>query len=111
MIELGKDVLEGIKDIDEVIEVTEDIYDESKKQAVRDKFLKQFENLNRYTKFERIFGIGYFKKKYNFNMIFHSFSEIQHILKYFARNKKRRRVCFTLFFNYFSHIECALIWN
>jgi len=48
VIELGKDVLEGIKDIDEVIEVTEDIYDESKKQAVRDKFLKQFENLNRY---------------------------------------------------------------
>jgi RNA polymerase primary sigma factor len=48
VIELGRDVLEGVKDIDEVIDVNEDLYDESKRQAVRDKFLKQFENLNRF---------------------------------------------------------------
>ncbi len=48
VIELGRDVLEGIKDIDEVIDVNEDLYDESKRQAVQDKFLIQFENLNRY---------------------------------------------------------------
>jgi len=35
--------------------------------------LYTIENLNKYTKFERIFGIGYFKKKYNFNGI-----DIQH---------------------------------
>jgi RNA polymerase primary sigma factor len=46
VIDLGRDVLEGVKDIDEVIDVNEDLYDESKRQAVRDKFLKQFENLN-----------------------------------------------------------------
>jgi len=48
VIELGRDVLEGVKDIDEVIDVNEDIYDESKKQRVRDKFLKQFESLNHF---------------------------------------------------------------
>jgi RNA polymerase primary sigma factor len=47
VIELGRDVLEGIKDIDEVIEINEDIEDESKKQKIRDKFLKQFEQLNK----------------------------------------------------------------
>ena len=46
VIELGRDVLEGIKDIDEVIDINEDIEDESKKQKIRDKFLKQFEQLN-----------------------------------------------------------------
>ncbi|HDP94145.1 MAG TPA: RNA polymerase sigma factor RpoD [Candidatus Aminicenantes bacterium] len=48
VIELGRDVLEGVKDIDEVIDVNEDIYDESKKQRVRGRFLKQFENLNHF---------------------------------------------------------------
>ena len=48
VIELGRDVLEGVKDIDEVIDVNEDIEDESKRQKVRGKFLKQFETLNKY---------------------------------------------------------------
>ncbi|MCI0470122.1 MAG: hypothetical protein L0Y73_00525, partial [Candidatus Aminicenantes bacterium] len=47
VIELGRDVLEGVKDIDEVIDVHEDIEDESKKQKIRDRFLKQFELLNK----------------------------------------------------------------
>jgi RNA polymerase primary sigma factor len=47
VIELGRDVLEGVKDIDEVIDINEDIEDESKKQKIRDKFLKQFEALNK----------------------------------------------------------------
>ena len=47
VIRLGQDVLEGHKKIDEVIDVSEDIYDESKKQELRDNFLKQFEELNR----------------------------------------------------------------
>ncbi len=46
VLELGVDILEGVKDIDDVIEVNEDILDESKKQRVRDGFLKQFEVLN-----------------------------------------------------------------
>jgi RNA polymerase primary sigma factor len=46
VIDLGRDVLEGIKDIDEVIDINEDIEDESKKQKIREKFLKQFEQLN-----------------------------------------------------------------
>jgi RNA polymerase primary sigma factor len=47
VIELGRDVLEGVKDIDEVIDVHEDIEDEAKKQKIRDRFLKQFEQLNK----------------------------------------------------------------
>jgi RNA polymerase primary sigma factor len=47
VIELGRDVLDGHKNIDDVIDVSEDIYDESKKQELRDKFLGQFEDLNR----------------------------------------------------------------
>ncbi|MCI0471872.1 MAG: RNA polymerase sigma factor RpoD [Candidatus Aminicenantes bacterium] len=47
VIELGRDVLEGVKDIDEVIDINEDIEDESKKQKIRDIFLKQFEQLNK----------------------------------------------------------------
>ena len=47
VIDLGREVLEGVKDIDEVIDVSEDIYDESKKQELREKFLVQFEELNR----------------------------------------------------------------
>jgi RNA polymerase primary sigma factor len=47
VIELGRDVLDGHKNIDDVIDVSEDIYDESKKQELRDKFLGQFEELNR----------------------------------------------------------------
>ncbi len=47
VIKLGQDVLEGHKNIDEVIDVSEDIYDESKKQELRDNFLRQFEELNR----------------------------------------------------------------
>jgi RNA polymerase primary sigma factor len=47
VIKLGQDVLEGHKNIDEVIDVSEDIYDESKKQELRDNFLSQFEELNR----------------------------------------------------------------
>ncbi len=47
VIDLGMDVLEGGRDIDDVIDVNEDIYDESKKQRARDKFLQQFEDLNR----------------------------------------------------------------
>ena len=47
VIDLGRDVLEGIKDIDEVIDIHEDIEDESKKQKIRDNFLKQFEHLNK----------------------------------------------------------------
>ncbi|MEN8153190.1 MAG: RNA polymerase sigma factor RpoD [Acidobacteriota bacterium] len=58
VIELGLDVLEGVKDIDEVIDVTEDIYDESKKQRVRDDFLKQFENLNRFKRELKVFKSG-----------------------------------------------------
>lgn len=46
VIELGVDILEGVKDIDDVIDVNEDILDESKKQRVRNHFLKQFETLN-----------------------------------------------------------------
>ena len=47
VIELGRDVLDGHKNIDDVIDVSEDIYDESKKQELRDNFLGQFEELNR----------------------------------------------------------------
>lgn len=47
VIELGRDVLEGVKDIDEVIDINEDIEDESKKQKIRDVFLNQFEQLNK----------------------------------------------------------------
>ncbi|MBN2398708.1 MAG: RNA polymerase sigma factor RpoD [Candidatus Aminicenantes bacterium] len=47
VIELGRDVLDGHKNIDDVIDVSEDIYDESKKQELRDKFLGQFEDLNK----------------------------------------------------------------
>jgi RNA polymerase primary sigma factor len=47
VLELGRDVLEGVKDIDEVIDINEDIEDESKKQKIRDNFLKQFELLNK----------------------------------------------------------------
>jgi RNA polymerase primary sigma factor len=47
VIELGRDVLEGVKDIDEVIDINEDIEDESKKQTFRENFLKQFELLNK----------------------------------------------------------------
>jgi RNA polymerase primary sigma factor len=47
VIKLGQDVLEGHKKIDEVIDVSEDIYDESKKQELRDNFLRQFEELNK----------------------------------------------------------------
>jgi len=47
VIELGRDVLEGIKDIDEVIDISEDIEDESRKQKYRENFLKQFELLNK----------------------------------------------------------------
>ena len=39
VIELGRDVLDGHKNIDDVVDVSEDIYDESKKQELRDKFL------------------------------------------------------------------------
>ncbi len=46
VIELGIDILEGVKDIDDVIDVNEDVLDESKKQSSRDIFLKQFEMLN-----------------------------------------------------------------
>jgi len=46
VIDLGVDILEGVKDIDDVIDVNEDILDESKKQRVRNHFLKQFETLN-----------------------------------------------------------------
>ncbi len=47
VIDLGREVLEGVKDIDEVIEVTDDIYDEAKKQKARENFLRQFEELNK----------------------------------------------------------------
>ena len=47
VLELGRDVLEGIKDIDEAIDVTVDLENESKRQEVRGKFLKQYEKLNR----------------------------------------------------------------
>ena len=47
VIELGREVLDGVKDIDEVIEVPEDIYEESKKQALRDKFVAQFAELDK----------------------------------------------------------------
>ncbi|NHJ25250.1 MAG: hypothetical protein EAX89_11785, partial [Candidatus Lokiarchaeota archaeon] len=46
-------------------------YFENEKTCFSD--LYTFENLNKFTKFERIFGIGYFKKKYKFNDI-----DIQH---------------------------------
>jgi len=48
VIDLGREVLEGVKDIDEVIDMSEDIYDESRKQTLRDNFLRQFEELNRF---------------------------------------------------------------
>ncbi len=47
VIELGRDVLEGVKDIDEVIDINEDIENESRKQKIREKFLQQFEQLNK----------------------------------------------------------------
>jgi len=47
VIDLGREVLEGVKDIDEVIDVSEDIYDESRKQELRERFLQQFEELNK----------------------------------------------------------------
>ncbi len=46
-------------------------YFENEKTCFSD--LYTFENLNKFTKFERFFGIGYFKKKYKFNDI-----DIQH---------------------------------
>ena len=47
VIELGRDVLEGVKDIDEVIDINEDIEDESQRHKIRENFLKQFERLNK----------------------------------------------------------------
>ncbi len=47
VIELGRDVLEGIKDIDEVVDISEDVEDEPKKQKFRENFLRQFELLNK----------------------------------------------------------------
>ncbi len=47
VIELGRDVLEAVKDIDEVVEIGEDVEDESKKQKFRENFLRQFEYLNK----------------------------------------------------------------
>jgi len=46
VIDLGIDILEGVKEIDDVIDVNEDVLDESKKQKARNNFLKQFEILN-----------------------------------------------------------------
>jgi RNA polymerase primary sigma factor len=48
VIDLGRDVFEGIKDIEEVIDINIDLEDEAKKQKIRERFLKQFEQLNRY---------------------------------------------------------------
>jgi len=47
VIDLGRDVLEGVKDIDEVVDITEDILDESKKQRFRDAFFEKLELLNK----------------------------------------------------------------
>ncbi len=47
VLELGRDVLEGVKDIDEVIDINEDIIDESKKQQFRDSFFEKLESLNK----------------------------------------------------------------
>jgi RNA polymerase sigma factor (sigma-70 family) len=47
VIRLGQDVLDGHKNIDEVIEVSEDIYNDSKKQEMCDNFIRQFEELKR----------------------------------------------------------------
>ncbi len=77
VIELGRDVLEGIKDIDEVIDVHEDLYDESKKQKVRNRFLKQFELLN---KFKR--ELRALKKSKNSNFIIaKKMVEITHLIQ------------------------------
>lgn len=77
VIELGRDVLEGVKDIDEVIDVNEDLYDESKRQAVRDKFLKQFENLNRFKRELKIIK----KSKVSNFLIAKKMLEITHLIQ------------------------------
>ena len=77
VIELGRDVLEGIKDIDEVIDTHEDIEDESKRQIVRENFLKQFELLN---KFKREFKTLKKSKARNFN-IAKKMVEITHLIQ------------------------------
>ncbi len=46
VIDLGRDVLEGVKDIDEIVDINEDILDESKKQKFRDAFFEKLELLN-----------------------------------------------------------------
>lgn len=77
VIDLGRDVLEGVKDIDEVIDVNEDLYDESKRQAVRNKFLKQFENLNRFKRELKIIK----KSKVSNFMIAKKMLEITHLIQ------------------------------
>jgi len=47
VIELGMDILEGIRDINEVIDLNIDEDDDAKKQKAREEFLEKFEELNR----------------------------------------------------------------
>jgi len=47
VIELGMDILEGIRDINEVIDLNIDEDDDAKKQKAREEFLQKFEELNR----------------------------------------------------------------
>ncbi len=77
VIELGRDVLEGIKDIDEVIDTHDDIEDESKKQKIRDNFLRQFEVLN---KLKRELKILKKNKAGNF-MVAKKMVEITHLIQ------------------------------
>ncbi len=47
VIELGMDILEGIRDINEVIDLNIDDDDDAKKQKAREEFLEKFEELNK----------------------------------------------------------------
>ncbi len=77
VIYLGRDDLEGVKDIVEVIDVNEDMEDESKRQKIRDNFLKQFETLNKYKRELKIL-----KKKDTTNFVIaKKMVEITHLIQ------------------------------
>ncbi len=87
VIELGRDVLEGIKDIDEVIDINEDIEDESKKQKIRDKFLKQFENLNRLKRELKAFK----KETFSNYLVAKKMVEITHLIQEMSIRYEHKR--------------------
>jgi len=57
VIELGRDVLDGHKSIDDVIDVSEDIYDESKKQELTLNQVQTFIDIS--ACFKYVFSIGF----------------------------------------------------